>query len=419
MAILNSNRSDTPRQESLPSSVIQLYKSQSTNSLSSKLTARSPGSPSRSFHMLNSPLSVYHIPENDIGENMESTSFQTSRIIENDDNRIHYHEKPTSNFRKRHAHRHSVGPIEPKDSSCAVECCGKSLVDKLNQLSEGNTYTFVKCTKHDDGLEKRTTKWGFLKKVSNVFKKLKRGKKEKVICGTGKYSETITVKRIEDGKKIVVKRVDKEKLTPMEYFTNAHETSCICRSCRELLQTESIQLIRRTRSTLTSTSLSAHIKPRSNSVSSDPSPIQKKDINFANRSASLPISTSFISENGIVQEVRELVNSPRTSLINYNNSPNTSNPQTSALIGQAGESSNSPSISTLSSPSLQGVPLELKLLSVHSTDGLPDLVKYFSDERYYYYITKMHGVKQRKWKKPRSWHLKKYCDVHWDDYVCC
>ncbi|CAG8694499.1 10386_t:CDS:2 [Gigaspora rosea] len=374
MAILNSNRSDTPRQESPSSSVIQLYKSQSTNSLSSRLTARSPGSPSRSFHMLNSPLSVYHIPGNDIDENMESTSFQTSRINENDDNRIHYHEKPTSNFRKRHAHRHSVGPIELKDSSCAVECCGKSLVDKLNQLSKGNTYTIVKYTKHDDGLEKKDNKVG-------IFKK-----------------ETITVKRIEDGKKIVVKRVDKEKLTPMEYFTNAHETSCICRSCRELLQTESIQHIRRTRSTLTSTSLSAHIKPRSNSVSSDPSPIQKKDINFAYRSASLPISTSFISENGIVQEVRELVNSPRTSLINYNNSPNTSNPQTSVLIV---------------------VPLELKLLSVHSTDGLPDLVKYFSDERYYYYITKMHGVKQRKWKKPRSWHLKKYCDVHWDDYVCC
>ncbi|CAG8561236.1 6639_t:CDS:2 [Dentiscutata heterogama] len=397
MAILNSSRSDMPRQESLPSPLIQLYKSRSTTSLPSRLTARSPGSPSRSFHIPNSPLSIYHIPENDI-ENIESSSFQTSRINENDDNKIHHHEKPTSIFRRRHTHRHSVGPIELKDTSCAFECCGKSLVDRLNQLSQGNIYTIVKCTKHsDDRSGKKTTKWGFFKKLSNTFKKLKRGKKEKVICGTGKYSETITVKRIKDGKKMVVKRVDKEKLTPMEYFTNAHETSCTCRSCRGLLQTESTQLIRRTRSTLT---LSAHIKPRSNSVSSDPSPIQQqnKDINFAYRSASLPISTSPISENGIVQDVRELVNSPRTSVINYNNPPNTSNPQTSILIG---------------------VPLELKLLSVHSTDGLPKLVKYFSDERYYYYITKMHGVKQRKWKKPRSWHLKKYCDVYWDEYVFC
>ncbi|CAG8759018.1 27231_t:CDS:2 [Dentiscutata erythropus] len=416
MAIINSSRSDMPRQESLPSSLIQLYKSRSTTSLPSRLTVRSPGSPSRSFHIPNSPLSVYNIPENDI-ENIESSSFQASRINENDDNKIHHHEKPTLIFRRRHTHRHSVGPIELKDSSCAFECCGKSLVDSLNQLSQGNIYTIVKCTKHnDDRSEKKTTQWGFFKKLSSTFKKLKGGKKEKVICGTGKYSETITVKRIKDGKKMVVKRVDKEKLTPMEYFTNAHETSCTCRSCRGLLQTESTQLIRRTRSTLT---LSAHIKPRSNSVSSDPSPIQKKDINFAYRSASLPISTSPISENGIVQDVRELANSPRTSVINYNNPPNTSNPQTSILIGQRGESSNSLSISTLSSPSLQGVPLELKLLSVHSTDGLPKLVTYFSDERYYYYITKLHGVKQRKWKKPRSWHLKKYCDVYWDEYVLC
>ncbi|CAG8702711.1 1857_t:CDS:1, partial [Racocetra fulgida] len=188
-----------PRQES---SLTHLYKSRSTISLSQRLTARSSGSPSRSFHMPNSPLSVvFNIPENDIDENIESTFLQTSRINENDDNRIHHHEKPTSNFRKRHAQRHSVGPIELKDSPCAFECCGKTLVDKLNQFSQGNIYTIVKCAKHDGRSEKNITKWGFLKKFSRIFKKLKRGKKEKVICGTGKYSETITVKRIKDGKK--------------------------------------------------------------------------------------------------------------------------------------------------------------------------------------------------------------------------
>ncbi|CAG8792840.1 10580_t:CDS:1, partial [Cetraspora pellucida] len=166
-------------------------------------TARSSGSPSRSFHMPNSPLSVvFNIPENDIDENTESTFLQTSRINENDDNGTYHHEKPTSSFRKRHAQRHSIGPIEPKDSPCAFECCGKTLVDKLNQFSQRNIYTVVKCVKHHDGgSEKNTTKWEFFKKISKIFKKLKRGKKEKVICGTGKYSETITVKRIKDGKK--------------------------------------------------------------------------------------------------------------------------------------------------------------------------------------------------------------------------
>ncbi|CAG8584475.1 11418_t:CDS:2 [Scutellospora calospora] len=411
------------RQESSPSSLTQIYKSSSSISLSQKFNARSSGSPSRSFHMPNSPLSVvFHIPENDIDENTESTFFQTSRINENDDNRIHHNEKPISSSRKRHTQRHSVGPIEPK-CSCAFESCGQTLVNKLNELSQGNNYVIVKCTKHNDGgSEKKKSKWGLFKKFPEIFKKFKRDKKEMVICGTGKHSETITVKSTIDGKKMVVKRIDKEKLTPAEYFINAHENSCKCKSCCELLRAESTQHIRRTRSTPTSTSsLTAHVKPRSSSVSSDPSPIpqHKKDIKYsAHRSASLPTEISPMSENVIVLDVRELANSPRVSIsnINYSNPPNTPNQRNSSMIGQMGESSNSLSISIISSPSSQGMPLELKLLSVHSTD-LPKLVKYLSDERYYYYITKMHGVKQRKWKKPRSWHLKKYCDVHWDEYL--
>jgi len=63
------------------------------------------------------------------------------------------------------------------------------------------------------------------------------------------------------------------------------------------------------------------------------------------------------------------------------------------------------------------IPIELQNLQYNSNDNLPAFIAYFVDDRYYYYITKSHGVRQRKLKKPSSWFKKKYFEVDWNSYL--
>ncbi|CAG8516199.1 2679_t:CDS:10 [Diversispora eburnea] len=253
--------------------------------------------------------------------------------------------------------RHSVGPILPPpiresqeyefekmlmssdfSQSLDPQCCNKSIVTELNELNKlskrndgnKNDYLVIQCSKHlkKNTHEKDSSKCGFVKFINNFWKKiLKRKKNTKVICGIGKCSETVTVKRIKAGKKMIVKRVTKDKLGSEDYYINGHPASS-----SPLIELQ------------TSSSLS------------------NENSNFElQRSSSL-----------VLEDNHELINSPRNSIDD----------------------------SSLSSLSLK-IPVELKLMLSHSTDG-PELITYFDEDKYYYYITKMHGIRKRKWKKPRT-----------------
>ncbi|GBC02447.1 hypothetical protein RclHR1_04630003 [Rhizophagus clarus] len=62
------------------------------------------------------------------------------------------------------------------------------------------------------------------------------------------------------------------------------------------------------------------------------------------------------------------------------------------------------------------IPIELHCLQ-HKVNEFPAYIDNFDDGRYIYYVTKFHGVKQRKLKKPSSWFKKKYFEVNWDEYL--
>jgi len=70
-------------------------------------------------------------------------------------------------------------------------------------------------------------------------------------------------------------------------------------------------------------------------------------------------------------------------------------------------------------------PIELvSLQTQNDADGLPSFVEYFCDNdpnlpgEVYYYITKLHGVKRRRWNSAKSWFSKdRYWPVNWNEYL--
>ncbi|RHZ45718.1 hypothetical protein Glove_658g11 [Diversispora epigaea] len=95
--------------------------------------------------------------------------------------------------------------------------CDKSIVTELNELNKlskrnngnNNDYAVIQCSKHlkKNTHEKDSSKCGFEKFINNFWKKNVKEKKKLLklhICGVGKCSETVTVKRImiKDGKKV-------------------------------------------------------------------------------------------------------------------------------------------------------------------------------------------------------------------------
>jgi hypothetical protein len=96
---------------------------------------------------------------------------------------------------------------------------------------------------------------------------------------------------------------------------------------------------------------------------------------------------------------------------------------TAASINSQSQSSPALSIKSDSSsmyvqpPSINSyIPIELRSLHLKYSE-LPAYIDDFDDEKYYYYVTKSHGVRQRKLKKPSSWLKPKYFKVNWDEYL--
>ncbi|CAG8566878.1 2612_t:CDS:2, partial [Acaulospora colombiana] len=310
---------------------------------------------------------------------------------------------------KHHSRNHTSDSIiiesnserhEPLSTSEGLRCCDQSLVKELNKLpGKGNNYVLVRCPKHlevaaqdhdpmsGDGRVSKKKKWWFTKKM---FKKDKMN--EKVICGVGRFSETVTVRR-PDGKMVVVKRVDKNKLVPTDYYKDAHPGKCTCKSCQDHV---SIFSFARVKGTVASDIVhTSKIKNETSPTKSKSSPAL---ISFA--------ENSNFTSSGIhkILDGVDLTHSPRNSL----SSSQSLRPKYSVPL--------SVSHSSMSSDAEKKIPLELMSLLVHSTE-LPELICHHSNNEYYYYITKMHGVKQRKWKKPRSWFCKKYFDINWEEYI--
>ncbi|CAG8482058.1 12121_t:CDS:2 [Acaulospora morrowiae] len=309
MAIPSSNQCSeqtNSRASSLPhphqKSQKTLRKSRSTSSLTRKLN---PSLSSQLFF----PYTVNHV--NDV-KHKGNRLIETNHHIDSDRISISVTKREV---KRHHSRRHTVDytsnelNLEKRNTNPPenVRCCNLSVVKELNVLS----------------------------------------------------GKTVTVKR-KDGKKFVVKCVDKKKLLKDEYYKNAHSGTCDCKNCQDPTTTS------------TSHSISSLIRGKF---------LRKKSV---------------ASDTLIITSAAQKI-----SQIRFNSSP---------ALASIMEDAPPPKYVN------DKIPLELLLLTANSTE-LPEFVTYFSNDDYYYYVTKMHGVKQRKWKKPRSWRCKKYFDVFWDDYI--
>lgn len=63
-------------------------------------------------------------------------------------------------------------------------------------------------------------------------------------------------------------------------------------------------------------------------------------------------------------------------------------------------------------------PLELVLLQTNNdADSLPEFVESIETDKYFYYITKSHGIKLRKVSRISTWFRPKYHPVNWTEYT--
>ncbi|RIA97857.1 hypothetical protein C1645_813574 [Glomus cerebriforme] len=393
---------------------------------------------------------------------------------------------------------------DTRSSSVSEPCCNPRIVNEINEISR-EQYEIVKCPKAQNDNEVK--KWYNF----NIINSLK-NKNLKVICHKGQQIHIITAKRIKDGKKVMIKRVEKENLAITDYFRPAYSYSASC-ECIESSRSLSI---------ISTKSSNATIAPIIVTFNEDSLPQYNK---YTGRSNSLPARSSLLinsltfernsSTSSIIKTVSigfdsndqlslqnfdspqnspqtqilnnssQLSNSPRTSIHHipnqhsiHNHSPRTSihnipsqhlihnipsrnqiynenlppnsvgstpvhaqidklrkssvsfsvltSSSSTSINNSASINSQSPALSIKSDSSISSMsvqppsihsysPIELQCFYCNSNE-LPVYIDYFVDEKYYYYITKLHGVKQRKLKKPFSWFKKKYFKVNWDDY---
>uniref|UniRef100_U9TKG5 Uncharacterized protein n=1 Tax=Rhizophagus irregularis (strain DAOM 181602 / DAOM 197198 / MUCL 43194) TaxID=747089 RepID=U9TKG5_RHIID len=127
---------------------------------------------------------------------------------------------------------------------------------------------------------------------------------------------------------------------------------------------------------------------------------------------------------GFTPIVRQIDKLKKESNAFLTSSSSTSINYPTASINSQSQSQSSPALSIKSDsssmfvqpPSINYIPIELQSLHAKFNE-FPAYIDYFDDGRYYYYITKIHGVRQRKLKKPSSWFKKKYFKVNWEEYL--
>ncbi|RGB39328.1 hypothetical protein C1646_812038 [Rhizophagus diaphanus] len=127
---------------------------------------------------------------------------------------------------------------------------------------------------------------------------------------------------------------------------------------------------------------------------------------------------------GFTLIVRQIDKLKKESNAFLTSSSSTSINYPTASINSQSQSQSSPALSIKSDsssmfvqpPSIHYIPIELQSLHAKFNE-FPAYIDYFDDGRYYYYITKIHGVRQRKLKKPSSWFKKKYFKVNWEEYL--
>ncbi|CAG8564420.1 11679_t:CDS:2 [Funneliformis caledonium] len=244
--------------------------------------------------------------------------------------------------------------IAPEQSE---SCCNIKIVKELNGSSSKYNYEIIRCSKSKSESGRKST---FFYKVFSQCK---------VICGKGKTSYTVTARCNVNKKKVVIKRVDKDKLKIPDYYKSPcfSPSNCSCGECLYASQPSPPSSV--TATTWTGSNLSNNSPPTS----------------ILNNSSQLSIHNGY-------SQTSYFNNSPSDSILNVGTPHSRSSPQFN-------KPKKAPSVTFASSAPSCEMPSTIPQSSSLETSSIN------------------HGVRQRKLKKPSSWFKKKYFDVDWVTYV--
>ncbi|CAG8493207.1 6149_t:CDS:2 [Funneliformis mosseae] len=329
--------------------------------------------------------------------------------------------------------RQSIAPEQSES------CCNIKIVKELNGSSSKYNYEIIRCSKSKSESGRKST---FFYKVFSPCK---------VICGKGKTSYTVTARCNVNKKKVVIKRVDKDELKIPDYYKPPcfSPSNCSCGECLYASQPSPPSSVtssnvigsRRnsyvTATTWTGSNLSNNSPPTSILNNSSQLSIHNgySQTSYFNNSPSDSILNVGTPHSRLSAQFNKPKKAPSVTFASSAPScempstiPQSSSLETSSIVARSStiassiKSNSSHSSISVQPPSIYPshidlIPIELQALYCNSNDYLPAYINYFVDDRYYYYITKNHGVRQRKLKKPSSWFKKKYFDVDWVTYV--